>query len=197
MTQTLMDPPTLLPESIAVPRKRWTRTEYRQLMQTGFLEDGKYELVLGEIWKKMGQGRLHIIVVMRIIKALEMVFGFARLQSQSSLPVGEDGEPEPDLAVLAQNLDHYREMAPTPAEVLLVVEASDSTLRPDLTAKARQYASAGISDYWVVNIQARTVHVFRQPTETGYGSEMVFADHEEVRPLAAPDAAVRVADLLP
>jgi len=78
-----------------------------------------------------------------------------------------------------------------------VVEAADSTLRLDLTAKARQYGSAGIPDYWVVDIPNRLLHVFREPTPDGYASETVLIPEDEVRLLAAPDAAVRVADLLP
>jgi len=78
-----------------------------------------------------------------------------------------------------------------------VVEAADSTLRLDLTAKARQYGSAGIPDYWVVDIPNRLLHVFRGPTPDGYATETILTPDDEVRPLAAPDAAVRVADLLP
>ena len=193
MTVVLEAPPSA-PEE---PRKRWTRTEYRRLITMGILEDGKVELVNGEIWEKMGQGRRHIAVVTRLFKALGFVFGFDRLQSQSSLPVGEYGDPEPDLALLARDMDQYLDEEPTPEEMLLVVEASDSTLRPDLTAKARQYGSAGIPEYWVVDIPNRRLHVFREPAPDGYASETVLTPDDEVRPLAAPDAAVRVADLLP
>lgn len=194
----ILEAPALLPEeAVLVPRKLWTNKEYRQLIKDGFLQDGKVELVNGEIWEKMGQGRLHSIAVTWLIAVLGPIFGFKRLQCQSSLPVAEFGNPEPDLAVLAQNADHYREIEPTSADTLLVVEASNTTLQADLTAKVRQYGSAGIPEYWVVDIPNRLLHVFREPTKLGYASEMVLTPEDEVRPLAAPDAAVRVADLLP
>ncbi len=201
---TVLDRPKAAPKTLPVavienaeePRKRWTRAEYRKLEESGFLGDGKYELVLGEIWKKMGQGRLHIIVVMRVMEALVTVFGFKRIQSQSSLPVG-DAEPEPDAAVLTLPIDQYIEQEPTEADTTLVVEVSNSTLAFDLSNKVIQYGSVGIPEYWVVDIPNRLLHVFRQPNATGYAEEIVLTVADEVRPLAAPDNAVRVADLLP
>ena len=181
----------------SVPRKLWTRTEYRRLIADGFLQDGKVELVNGEIWDKMGQGRWHIIIVMRIIKVLEAVFDYDRLQAQATLPLGNHGEPEPDLAVLAQNIDHYVEREPTEADTVLLIEVSDSTLRADLTAKVRQYGSVGIPEYWVVDIPNRLLHVFRNPTETGYASETILTPQDEVSPISAPKSTIRVADLLP
>ena len=185
------------PAEAIIPRRLWTRAEYRRLITDGFLQDGKVELVNGEIWDKVAQGRRHIVVVTRIFKVLGLIFGFDRLQSQSSLPVSEYGDPEPDLALLTRDVDQYLDEDPTPADMLLVVEAADTTLRADLTAKARQYGSAGIPEYWVVDISNRLLHVFRSPVADGYASEAILAPEDEVRPLAAPDAAVRVADLLP
>ncbi len=193
MTIVLEAPPSA-PEE---PRKRWTRTEYRRLIEMGILGDGKVELVNGEIWEKIRHGRRHIAVVTRIFKVLGLIFGFDRLQSQSSLPVSEYGDPEPDLALLTRDVDQYLDEEPTPADMVLVVEASDSALRADLTAKARQYGSAGIPEYWVVDIPNRLLHVFREPVADGYATETILTPEDEVHPLAAPDAAVRVADLLP
>ena len=197
MTTAVLEAPTAAPEEVQPdPRKLWTRTEYRQLIQDGFLADGNYELVLGKIVRKMGQGRWHIILVMRLIKVLEAVFGFERLQSQATLPLGDNGDPEPDLAVLAQSIDQYVEQEPGEKDTILVVEVSDSTLAYDLSNKVRQYGSVGIPEYWVVDIPNRLLHVFREPTAAGYASETVLTPADEIRPLAAPLSPVRVADLL-
>ena len=194
----VLEAPAAAPEDTQIiPRKLWTRKEYRQLITDGYLEDGKVELVNGEIWQKMGQGRRHTATVTWISTALGKIFGPLRLQTQSSLPVAEDGDPEPDVAVLAQTLDKYIDEELIVSEMLLVVEASNTTLKADMTGKVRQYGSAGIPEYWVVDIPNRLLHVFREPTPSGYASEIVLTTDEEVRPLAAPEAAVRVADLLP
>ncbi len=202
MTATLEAPtkavPQTLPEPEDIPRKLWTRAEYRRLIADGHLIDGKVELVNGEIWEKMGQGRRHTATVTWIIEALSKAFSLRRLQTQSSLPVSENGDPEPDVAVVKQDIDKYiDEEKLTPDQMLLVVEASDSTLRADLTSKVRQYGSASIPEYWVVDIPNRLLHVFREPTADGYASETILTTADEVRPLAAPDAIVCVAELLP
>jgi Uma2 family endonuclease len=188
---------TTVTEEIRNPRKLWRRKEYRLLIQEGYLPDGKVELVNGEIWEKIGQGRWHIAAVTWIMKALGEVFGIDRLQTQSSLPVGEYDDPQPDVAVLELGMDHYLEEEPRLSEILLVVEASDTTLHADLTEKARQYGSAGIPEYWVVDIPNRQLHLFRQPVESGYAVETILTTDQEVRPLAAPARPVKVADLLP
>ena len=194
MATTMLEAPPFVPEE---PRKLWTRAEYRHLIELGVLQDGKVELVNGEIWDKIGQGRRHILVVAWVMEALGAIFGLRRIQTQSSLPVSEYGDPEPDAALLRQTLDHYLDEDPPPAEMLLVVEASDSTLRADLTAKVRQYGSAGIAEYWVIDIPNRLLHVFREPIATGYATETILTTEDEVHPLSAPESTVRVANLLP
>ena len=199
MATAVLEAPAILPEEAAVtPRKLWTRKEYRHLIEIGVLEDGKVELVNGEIWDKMAHGRRHVATVTFVSTALGRIFDPNCIQSQSSLPVTEYGDPEPDVTVMARTLDKYiEEEQLTLDEMLLVVEVSDSTLRADLAGKVRQYGSAGIPEYWVADIPNRLLHVFREPTETGYASQTNLTPEDEVRPLAAPDAAVRVSDLLP
>ena len=79
----------------------------------------------------------------------------------------------------------------------LVVEVSDTTLRFDRTTKAALYARAGIREYWIVDITGRQVLVHRQPAAEGYAEIAAYTADESVAPLALPDEAVRVADLLP
>ena len=195
----VLEAPAAVPGEVYIdPRRLWTRKEYRKLIDDGYLEDGKVELVNGEIWRKMGQGRNHTATVTWVYAALSKIFGLFRLQCQSSLAIGEYGDPEPDVAVLAQNVAQYiNEEELVINEMLLVAEVSNSTLRADLTDKVIQYGSAGIPEYWVVDIPNRLLHVFREPTADGYASETLLTTDDEVRPLAAPGSVVRVAELLP
>ena len=86
---------------------------------------------------------------------------------------------------------------PFPAETLLVVEVSDTTLREDRHYKAGLYARGGIAEYWIVNINARTLEVHRAPSGGQYGSSVTLTEADAIAPLAAPHSPVRVADLLP
>ncbi len=202
MTQALLEPGAmreplaLLPESMNIPRKKWTRDECYRLMEAGLLPEGKFELINGDIILKMGHNPPHVLTCMKTLNVLADVFGFEFMQSQAPLAVSGQNDPEPDTAVLPEPLATYVE-TPRASEARLIIEVSDTTLRWDLTAKALVYSQAGVREYWVVNINARTLHVFQQPGMDGYGNETVLTSEEEVRPLAAPSAVIRVADLLP
>lgn len=81
---------------------------------------------------------------------------------------------------------------------------SDTTYDTDVTEKAELYATAGIADYWVVDVDDRKLHVFRDPAPlpaglgaTAYRTRLAFDDTGIVAPLAAPTATVKVTDLLP
>lgn len=84
------------------------------------------------------------------------------------------------------------------------MELSDSTLAYDRGVKASLYAEASIAEYWIVNLSERCLEVFRDPgakagERFGFGCHNVRrdAETESVAPLAAPEATVRVEDLLP
>lgn len=194
-------PAALPPREDGFVRKKWSVQECRFLTENGLLTPGKYELVEGEIIFKMGQGRLHIAVITRLIAILSAVFGSDSVQSQAQIGIGEQDEfndPEPDVAVLQGTVSDYLDREPDPAtEVLLAVEASNTSLPGDTTTKALLYARHGVREYWVVAIPRRELIVFRQPTANGYADMTTFSENEAVTPLAAPSSPVRVADLLP
>jgi Uma2 family endonuclease len=75
----------------------------------------------------------------------------------------DDSEPEPSL-VVAVDLGHrYAEAHPSPKEVGLIVEVSDTTLWKDREVKARIYARGGIPTYWIVNLPERQIEVYTSP----------------------------------
>lgn len=179
-------------------RKRWTRDECRQLLEMGILEEARFELIGGDIVPKMTQHERHIYTCKQVQKALEAIFGTDYVRLAAPIALGEYEEPEPDAAVMQRPLvDYLRLGTPLPEEVRLAVEVSDRTLRQDLNAKKTQYGRAGIPEYWVININARTLHVFRGPTENGYKAEVILSPNDIVSLLAAPSAIIAVADLLP
>ena len=198
-------PPTLTPAAPAPPpdpfrRKRWTRDECRFLTESNVLEAGRYELIEGDIVYKVGQNPPHITVMNLVSRVLFRIFGGEFLQTQApiTLPGDEHNEPEPDAAVLnAPVPDVLRNRKAPPADIRLVVEVADTTLTGDLTVKASLYARFGIGEYWVIDIPGRRIVVHRQPAENGYGSVTAHGEEESIAPLTAPNAPVRVADLLP
>jgi Uma2 family endonuclease len=181
-------------------RVRWTREQCESMQDAGILV-GRYELVQGEILSKMGQKPAHAFVIRMVMAWLTRVFGETHVQAQLPIHIdGEDAEynePEPDCAVLARPAEEFAEHHPTPGELRLVIDVSDTTLSFDLTSKALVYGREGIPEYWIVDIAARGLLVFREPSPTGYGSTMAYAESELAAPLASPGSPIMIGDLLP
>jgi Uma2 family endonuclease len=180
-------------------RKKWTVSEFRKLVENGLLDSGRFELVEGEILFKMGQGRLHVFLVARIIAIMTSIFGDS-VQSQAAIGIGEIDEhndPEPDVTVLKELLEAYIERDPDPmTDVLLAIEIADSTLRGDSTTKANLYARSGVQEYWVISVRNRQLIVHRNPTGSGYASVQTLTEGDSVSPLSAPKSQVNVSELL-
>jgi Uma2 family endonuclease len=178
----------------------FTLEEYRCLQKLGFVQEGdQIELVEGEGVPTMSpMGPPHAVSVAKTSDALRAVFseGYTiRGQIPSTLSVRS--EPEPDVLVAPGVPDDYWDHHPSPAEALLVVEVSDSSLRPDRGRKAVMYARAGVTDYWIVNIADRALEVRRRPENGEYLSVSVYDEDEAIAPLAAPTSPVLVSQLLP
>lgn len=60
--------------------------------------------------------------------------------------VGTSSDPEPDVAVLTQDVANFLDEDHGPENVHLLVEVSDSSLRLDMNTKSGTYARAGIPE---------------------------------------------------
>ncbi len=183
-----------------VPARRpLTRSDCELLESSGVSRD-HFELVEGELISKMGKKRPHANTLTMLHEWLVNAFGFRRVQLEVPIDVAPDensiNEPEPDAIVLSLEASSYASN-PKPKDLRLVVEISDSTLLFDLGTKARLYARAGISEYWVIDVQGRRVVVHRGPRAGTFDSVLAYSEIEKMSPLAAPDASFKVADVLP
>jgi Uma2 family endonuclease len=188
----------------AVEIRRFTRVEYERLIDLEFFQpDERLELIDGLLVVREPQDSPHATGVRLVLTALRAVFG-AGWVVDSQLPVALDdhSEPEPDAAVVAGAPRDYRDAHPT--RPVLIVEVAESRLAFDRRQKASLYARAGIADYWVVNLVNRVLEVYRDPVAAPaapygfhYRSVTRLRPTATVTPLAAPSAAIPVADLLP
>jgi len=153
---------------IAMPHYRFTVAEYELMGQTGILtEDDRVELIAGEIIIMSPIGPRHAFCVMLLTRLLarqvpdEMLVG---VQNPIRLP--NDSEPQPDLAVVRGS--GFAQSLPTPADVLLVIEVSDTTLAYDRDVKFPLYAAAGIPEAWLIDLAAGRIERHSEPGLTGY-----------------------------
>lgn len=182
---------------------RWTCEEYRTLRTAGRFNDKRVLLIDGVILTMPLPDPPHNLSVGLIDDWLRTVFttGY-HVRNQMAFDVGTENDPGPDLAVVAGSRRDLGNRQATSA--VLVVEVADSSLDLDTTTKAELYATAGVPDYWVVDLEHRTLHIFRDPEPlpaglgaTAYRTRRSYGSDETVEPLAAPGANVKVADLLP
>ena len=97
----------------------------------------------------------------RIIRLLTFLFEEnAIIRRQSPIRLSDDSEPEPDIAILKPRADFYTKSHPQAKDVLLIIELSDSTLSYDQEVKLPLYATAGIPEYWIVDLQKEQVIVY-------------------------------------
>jgi Uma2 family endonuclease len=71
--------------------------------------------------------------------------------------------PEPDVAVVPGPEGLYDDTRPDAADLLLVVEVSDTTLARDRGLKQRVYARSRVPVYWIVNLSDGVVEVYTNP----------------------------------
>ena len=56
-----------------------------------------------------------------------------------------------------------------PDRALLVIEVADTSLQKDRGVKAALYATAGVPEFWLVNLTETIVEVHRRPSTGRYG----------------------------
>jgi Uma2 family endonuclease len=123
------------------------------------------------------KGTAHTSALGRTDRLLQSLFAnLAWVRMQDPIALDDNSEPEPDIAVVRIEPFDYATHHPTPSEVYLIIEVADSSLTFDREIKAKIYARSGIADYWVLNVGDRQLHVFREPTENGYQSEVILAE---------------------
>jgi Uma2 family endonuclease len=188
------------PAAKVPPRVPWTREEVEACLQAGLWAGQHYELVDGELINKLPKYLRHSRGVQRVFRALVEIFGWDLVLTETSVDVAAEdhrtSEPEPDVLVLNRSAAEIPGNEPEPPDMAMVVEVSDRTLHNDLTTKAALYARAGISDYWVLDLNGRRLVVHREPVRGVYKAVAAYDEHERVAPLAAPGREIAVADLL-
>jgi Uma2 family endonuclease len=187
----------------AGPRpRRWSKQEYHRLGELGFFRGQRVELLGGRIVVLSPQSPEHAFAVDRVTQLLHAHFGQGYwVRMQLPLDLGRTTEPEPDVSVVLGDPAQFRSAHPTGA--VLIVEVSDSSLSYDRRRKGSLYARAGIADYWIVNLRHRHLEVYRDPVPDAaqryghrYSSRTDLTPPATATPLALPQAAVAVADLL-
>jgi Uma2 family endonuclease len=176
-----------------------TADEFLRMGEAGvFGPEARLELIEGEIVEMAPIGSPHAGTVKILNRFLARLAGDnAILSVQDPVIAGKLSVPQPDLALLKPRADSYTKSHPGPADVLLVVEVADTTLPTDLGIKVPLYASAGIPEAWVVDLNAREVRVFRDPSAGGYRTSFTVGLGGVVSAQLLPAVSIPVVELFP
>jgi len=187
-----------LPGAEGGARRRFTSAEYHAMAEAGILaEDERVELIAGEIVRMAPIGSRHAGGVKRLNRRLTRDLGERALISiQDPIAIGDNSEPQPDVAVLRPRPDDYTHSHPKPADVLLIIEVADSSLAYDRGVKIPLYAVAGILEVWLVCLDERCVEVHRDPAPAGYRNIRGLQSGDRISPLAFPDFELTVDAIL-
>jgi len=180
-------------------RRRFSVHEYHRMGETGILaEDERIELLAGDIIVREPIGTQHAGTVNRLNYLWMSRLGRrAVVQVQNPIELAsEDSEPQPDLSLLRPRDDFYATAHPTADDVLLAIEVADTSLRLDRRVKIPLYARAGIREVWLVDLTTGQLEVYREPTAERYRAVEILQRGRSVTPIAFPDVAVTVEDLL-
>jgi Uma2 family endonuclease len=175
---------------------KWSLQDYHQMIETGLLDERKVELVSGEIIEMSPEGAPHSSYCGEIAEYLRRTLrDRAKVREAHPITLANNSEPEPDIAIVRNRATLYRDRHPHPEDIFWLIEVANSTLAKDLGMKKDLYAGAGIEEYWVLNLQASTLVVFRDLTNSGYLSATSFTTGT-ISPLAFPDLSIDIQQLL-
>jgi len=183
---------------------RWSREQYEKMIEAGiFPPDTRAELIDGEIFTMTPQKWTHAAAIRAAEEALRPAFGIGfDVRVQLPLALDPASEPEPDLSVVPGSWRDYRDAHPSSA--VLIVEVSDTSLEYDRDRKGSLYARAGIADYWIVNLPAGRIEVYRDPGPSdealygwSYRTALFCAQGQHLSPLSASEYPIAVNAILP
>jgi Uma2 family endonuclease len=184
--------------NIAIAIRRLSVQDYHRMAESGILQpDERVELLEGQIIQMAAKGTAHSAAVSRIGKLFRNQLGDqVLLRFQDPVQLNDYSEAEPDVAIVQPDPFGYEDHHPRPAEVFLLIEVSDSTLKFDREVKAPAYSRSGIQEYWVLDVNDRKLHVYRIPGATGYQSETILSEELSIPPLAFPACAIPIHQML-
>ena len=179
-------------------RKRFTTEDFRRMMEVGILpEESGWEIIDGAVNEKTSISVRNAGIVRKLNYVFgKSVVGKAIISSRNPIHLDQYNEPEPDIALLAPREDFYAESHPTPDEVLLLIEVSDSTVEYDRDIKKMLYAEAGIAEFWLVNLKENTVERYSLPKNGNYRLAEILESGETIKAGTIENLELKIDEIL-
>lgn len=178
-------------------RMRITTDRYQKMVAVGVLTKyDRIELIEGELLQMAPIGAKHAALTARLTRLFNLAVGDSAVVFPGGpVNLGDFSEPQPDIVLLKHRADYYSSGIPGAADVLLLIEVSDSTLAFDQGDKLALYARYGVPEYWIIDVEGRRIITHREPTANGYARKFESAAANAVAPQAFPNVTIVVREL--
>ncbi len=188
-----MNTPFLHPSSQPPLKHRFTLPDVLRMWERGdFPGYPDIELIDGDIYDMPADGTRtrdwNAAVNRWLVRRLDPPFVVV---PDKTLDLVEGYAPSPDFYV------HDRPSSGdvTGANVLLVVEISDTTIDWDRDVKVPAYEKGRVREHWRIECEARRIVVYRLREDGTYGAPSIVAFDETAQALLIPGLKLRLADL--
>jgi Uma2 family endonuclease len=175
-------------------RRLWTVAEIEAMVEAGIIEQQeRFELIEGEVVPMSPKGARHELIKGSLLEYwMERKSKTIRIVPETTFRLNASSFLEPDFVFFASttkltNLN--------PANALLAVEVSDTTLRYDTGRKAILYAASGLKELWAIDAESLQTHVFSKPSKEGFLERHLIEPNELLSPAFAPEIALKLAEL--
>ena len=189
----------IIPDIVAngVKPRLITVSEYDRMIEAGiYTENDRIELLNGEIVEIMPKGPKHTSANSKIVRFFIRLFNEEVIvRSQDPIRLDDFSEPEPDVVLANWDAKEYSENHPTPNDILLVMEISDTTLGYDRDSKAIAYSRSGIQQYLLLNLKNETLEDYREPNADGYGAKRTYRSGDVFNLVAFPEIEIKFDNL--
>jgi Uma2 family endonuclease len=135
----------------------WTLADYERLIASGVFEDRRVELIGGQLFEMPPMEEPHIGATVYLMDTFVKALEPSRVRVQMPIVLPSDGEPEPDLAVVAPGTRPKARVE----DVQLAVEVSHATRTFDRGLKLEAYLADGLHERWIIDLVERAALVYR------------------------------------
>jgi Uma2 family endonuclease len=187
----MASPARLLPGAFTVEM-------YHKLGELGiFDEDDRVELLDGQIVEMTPIGAAHAAAVIRLNKLLaRRTADDIGVSMQGPLVLSRRWEPQPDIVLIRRAAGFGGDWLPRVSDVLLVIEVADTSLERDRDLKIPRYARDGVPETWLVDVNAGSVTIYREPTTDGYRQVVTVSRGETIRVSLLPTIEISTDEIL-
>lgn len=162
--------------------------DYERLANADAFGGQKTELIEGDVVVMSPQFRPHGMVKLELYD--ELLIKLRALKSplrpvvEFSVALTDHTMVDPDIALTSE--PRGPKAVPL-ASVALIIEVSDTTLADDLRTKQYLYASVGIPEFWVADVNSRIIRQFWSPSDAAYAKERTLVFGKPVSAVTVPD----------